>query len=248
MAKVTGLGDSLYIGAIDASGDVGAVGTIHGGPAAMDVTGINSAAFERVGGRRSGEISFTSWYNSTGAFTTLNDLPTADVGVTYAHRGVLGNPICTLLGKQINYDPTYGNDGSLSFAVQALSNGSMNGLEWGVQLTAGQRTDTAGTNPTSGVDDLGGSPTSTAFGASIWVHLLTFAGSNITFTLRDAATEPTYAAVTGGASAAMTAVGYQRWTTSASQTIRRFLTIGTSGTFSNAVFVVGVTRHLVATL
>ena len=95
-----------------------------------------------------------------------------------------------------------------------------------------------------GLDDLGGSPTSTAFGATMHVQVFSFTGSNITFTLRDAATEPTYAAVTGGASSAMTAVGTQRWATSSTQTIRRFLSIGTSGTFSQCTFAVSVSRHL----
>lgn len=238
----------MYLNGIDASGDVGSVGVIRGGPAALEVTGINAAAIERVGGRRSGEITFNSWFNPTGAFLTLNDLPTSQVGVSYAHRGVLGNPICTLYGYQVNYDPTFGADGSLEFTTQALSSGPMNALEWGVQLTAGLRTDTTGTNPTSGVDDLAGSPTSTNFGATIWVHLTALTGTNVIFTLRDAATEPTYAAVTGGAATSMTAIGYQRWTTSSTQNIRRFLSIGTSGTFSSATFIVGVQRHLTATL
>lgn len=77
----------------------------------------------------------------------------------------------------------------------------------------------------------------------MYVHVFSFTGTSITFTLRDAATEPTYAAVTGGASSAISAVGAQRWATSATQTIRRFLAIGTSGTFSECTFFAAVVRH-----
>lgn len=132
------------------------------------------------------------------------------------------------------------------FSVDIIGNGY--GLEWGQMLTANKRQDTVATTPTSGLDDLAGTPTSTAFGATMYVQVFSFTGTSVTFTLRDAATEPTYAAVTGGASAAMTAIGAQRWSTSSTQTIRRFLSIGTSGTFSEVTFAVAVVRHRTATI
>jgi hypothetical protein len=49
-----------------------------------------------------------------------------------------------MVSKQTSYDPTRGNDGSLTIAVTAQSNGY--GYEWGKLLTAGVRTDTAATN------------------------------------------------------------------------------------------------------
>lgn len=251
MAKQSGLGDRLYLGGFDLSGDVGAVQTIMGGRrGVLEVTGINSSGVERLLAQRSGEISFNSFYNDAagGAHVVLDDLPRTDVGVTYFRGHALGAPTASLTAVQVNYDPVRGADGSWVATTQALSNHATLGLTWGEMLTNGQETDTSATNPTSGLDDLAGSPTSTDFGATMWVHLITFAGTSVTFTLRDAATEPTYANVTGGASAAMSAVGYQVWSTGATQNIRRYLTVGTTGTFSNAVFVVGVARHRTAVL
>ena len=251
MAKSGGMGDRLYLGGFDLSGDVGSIQTINGGhPSVLQVTGISSSGVERLLAQRSGEITFNSFWNDAagGAHVVLDDLPRTDVGVTYFHGHALGLATASMTALQVDYNPVRGPDGSLVATTQALSNHTGLGLVWGGMLTNGQETDTTGTNPTSGWDDLAGSPTSTDFGATMWVHLITFTGSNITFTLRDAATEPTYAAVTGGASAAMTAVGYQMWSTGATQNIRRYLTVGTSGTFSNAVFVVGVARHRTAVI
>ena len=247
--KQSGLGDQLYVGAFNIAGDVGSVDRIGGGPQLLDVTGINASVLQRIATYRDASIEFTSFFNDAadGAHSALKGLPSTDVGVTYVRGSTLGNPCATLTAKQMNYDGTRGNDGSLTFKVQAM-NASV-GLEWGNLLTVGTaRTDTTGTNPATGIDDLAGTPTSTNFGASIWVHLLTFSGTSVTFTLRDSADNSTFAAVAGGASTAMTAVGYQRWVTGSTQNIRRYLSIGTSGTFTNAVFLCGVTRHLTATL
>ena len=206
---------------------------------------------ERIPGLRSGSIGFNAWFNPTtvsGEHANLSTRPTTDrLVMATLSTLALGDNVASLNAKQINYDGTRAADGSLAWVVECQSSGGLP-LEWGLALTAGKRTDATATNPTSGLDDLGGSPTSTAFGASMYVHLFAFSGTSVTFTLRDAATEPTYAAVTGGGSTAMSAIGSQRWATSSTQTIRRFLTIGTSGTFSNAVFYVAVTRHLTLSL
>lgn len=251
MAKVSGLGDRLYVGAFDLSGDVGAVGRVSGSVATLEATGMSSSAMERLFGLRDGGIDFTSYWNDSagGAMAVLSLLPTTDVGVSYFKGHTLGAVCANLNAKELDYVPTRGNDGSLTMqsTFSATTSENLN-LAWGVELTAGQRTDTSGTNPTSGLDDLSGVPTSTSFGATVFVHLLSLTGTNVIFTLRDAATEPTYAAVTGGAAASMTAVGYQRWSTGSTQAIRRYLSIGTSGTFTSAVFIVGVVRHATAAI
>lgn len=250
MAKQSGLGDRLYVGAYDLSGDVGAIQRVGGGVTVIEVPGVNSSAIERIAGYRSGGIDFNAYFNDAAgaSHTVLSPLPTADVGVSYFRGHALGAPCATMTAKQVNYDLARPADGTLTATIQALSNAQTLGLAWGVMLTNGQRTDTTGTNPTSGVDDLAGTPTSTNFGATVFVHLLSLTGTNVIFTLRDAAIEGTYSAVTGGAATSMTAAGYQQWSTSSTRNIRRYLSIGTSGTFSEAIFVVGVIRHLTATL
>lgn len=249
MAKSTVVPSGFFFQGLDLSGDIGAVNTIAGGPNVMDITGIDKSAIERVPLLRSGEISFNSWFNPSASQShpTFSALPTSDVNVMVALPLVaLGDAAACLVGKQVDYNENRQQDGSVVFTTQVLSNAY--GVEWGQLLTAGKRSDSSGTNPTSGLDDLAGSPTSTDFGATMYAQVFSFSGTSITFTLRDAATEPTYAAVTGGASSAINAVGGYRWSTSSTQNIRRFLTIGTSGTFSQCTFAVAVVRHRVAVI
>ena len=196
MAKQTGLGDNLYVGGDDLSGDIGSLGAIAGGPAALEITGIDKSAFERIGGLRDGRIEFDAWFNdATGqAHPALSALPTADVLVSYLRGTTLGNPAASLLGKQVNYDPTRGTDGSLSIGVQAVANGF--GLEWGRTLTPGQETDVAAADGT-GVDFTG----STSFGLQAYLHVFSFTGTDATIKIQESANDDmgdTYAGVTGG--------------------------------------------------
>ena len=176
MAKQSGLGVGLLVGGVNLSGDIGSISKIGGGPAALDLTGIDKSALERVGGKRTGEIAYSSWFNKDAGASHLTHraLPTTDVAVMYRHGTTLGNPGAACVAKQVNYDPTLGTDGSLSFAIQAISNGY--GLEWGVMLTAGTRTDVAATNGT-GVDGL--ASTSLGWQAATAIGTQRIAGTNV---------------------------------------------------------------------
>lgn len=137
MAKQTGLGDNFYIDGVDLSGDIQALSSIHGGPAALDMTGINQSGVARQGGKRDGGIDFTAYFNPGAGLThaKLSALPTADVIASYFRGTAVGNDAASQVSRQINYDPARGADGSLIFGVQAQADGF--GLEWGTQLTAG---------------------------------------------------------------------------------------------------------------
>lgn len=149
MAKQSGLGDNFYVSGVDLSGDTASLGEIGGSIGLIDVTGINKSAFERIGGIRDGRIEWVSHFNdaSSQQHATLSTLPTADRILTYCRGTTLGNPAASLVGKQLNYDPTRADDGKLTFAVRAEANAF--GIEWGKQLTAGKRTDTTATNGTA---------------------------------------------------------------------------------------------------
>lgn len=140
MGKQTGIGDQLWIDGVDLTGDTGSLQRIAGGPAALDLTDITQAGYDREGGLRTGAIDFTSWFNPARAHPQYKTLPRTDRIVTYARGSAVGNAAASMVGMQIGYDPTRGADGSLSMAVQALSNGY--GLEWGVQALAGKQTTT----------------------------------------------------------------------------------------------------------
>lgn len=240
MAKQSGLGDALLIGGNLISGDVNSIGKVSGGPAVLDFTGIDKSAFERQGGLKDGGLDFTAFYNDTaltGAHAVLKPLPLTDTLVTYLRGTTIGSQSASLLAKQLNYDPTRNADGSLTFAVSTVANGF--GLEWGTQVTAGVRTDTAATNG-AGVDF---TTVSTVFGAQAYLQVLSVTGTSVTVTVQDSADNVTFANVTGLAFTAATGIGFQRIATANNATIRRYIRVITTGTFTNAQFAVSVTRN-----
>jgi hypothetical protein len=248
MAKQSGLGDQLYIGGHELGCDIGSLSRIGGGPAALDMTGICKFAFERIGGLRDGGIEFTAFFNpetaaddpgtsEDRAHAVLSTLPTVDRIVSYLRGAGLGRPAACLIGKQINYDPTRGNDGALTLTVQALANGY--GLEWGRQATDGLRTDTEATDGAS--LDLGAS---SAFGLQAWLHVMALDGDDVTVTLEGSSDDgagDAFAAITGGAFAEVTsAPAAERIQTARDQVVERYIRVSTSGTFTSVTFAVVV--------
>lgn len=149
MAKSSGIGQRLYIGGYDVSGDTGQINSIGSPINLLNVTGVDKAAFERIYGLRDGQISFTAFFNpaTDAAHDALSPLPTADVLVLYLTGTTRGDPCAALTAKQIGYDGTRGADGSLTFLVDAQGTAGLF-LEWGRLLVAktthGSATDETG--------------------------------------------------------------------------------------------------------
>lgn len=243
MAKESGLGDALYIAGYNASGDIQQLGQIGGGPALLNFTGIDKSAYERKGGIRDGRIEITTFFNhdsvTPATHEKLSALPRTDVHLTYCRGTVLGNPAASLIAKQTNYDPNRGDDGMLTFSVSALANGY--GIEWGQQLTAGVRTDTAATNGAS-ID----TTASAAFGAQAYLQVFGFTGTDATVKVQDSADNVTFADVTGLTFTQVTAgPTAQRISTAAGATIRRYLRVATvtTGGFTSLSFNVNVIKN-----
>ena len=240
MAKQTGLGDLLVLDGVDLSGDVGAVQKLSQASPALDMTAINATGHQRIHGEIDGEISFDSFFNdATGQqHLTLRTKPATDRIACYLKGSTLGNAAAALVAKQINYDWSRPIDGSLNTTVQCLAN--KNGLDYCIQLTAGKRTDSSATNGT-GVD--GGA--ASALGVAAYLQMIAFTGRSVTVALEessdDASGDP-YAAVTGGAFAAASAVGAERIVTGLTLAVEQWLRVVTTGTFLNAVFSVVATR------
>jgi hypothetical protein len=246
MAKQSGLGDALFVHGYDLSGDIQSLGRIGGGPALLDITAINKAAMERLGGLRDGAMETTAFFNPTAdqAHDRFSALPTTDVILTYCRGTTLGNPAAAIVAKQANYDPTRGTDGALTAAVNAEANGY--GLEWGEQLTAGKRTDTTATDGT-GVDFAA----ATAFGLQAWLHVFAFTGTSVTAKLQESSDNgvgDAWTDVTGGGFTAATGITAERIQTTRALAVERYLRVVTTGTFSNAVFAVMVTKNATETL
>jgi hypothetical protein len=242
--KVTGLGDNFYIGGSDISGDINSLSSIHGGTAnQQDTTDITQSGHSRLGLERDGGIDFAVYFDPTGAHPVLSALPTADVVGSYFRGTAIGNPAASMVAKQINYDWTRGQDGSLLGAVSLQSNGF--GLEWGQQLTPGHRVDGAAVaaGPANSFDTGG----SLAFGVQMYVQLFAFAGTSVTISLWDSADNITFLAVAGVTTTALVAgVQTVRIASANNATVRRYLAVATVGTFSNADFAVMVNKNAIA--
>jgi hypothetical protein len=244
VAKQSGLGDALYVGGYNLSGDIGSLGTIGGGPAALDVTGIDKSATERIGGLRNGTIEFSAWFNdAAGAeHPVLSALPTTDRLITYCRGTTLGSPAAGMVAKQINYDPSRGADGALSESVSAQSNGY--GIEWGRLLTAGVRTDTEADEGAS-LDTLA----SASFGGQAYLQVFSFAGTDVTVVIQDSANNTDWLDVAGFAFTEITAgPGVERIALGNTATLRRYVRVvtETSAGFTSLAFAVMVVKNEIA--
>lgn len=256
MAKQSGLGDALWIAGYDVSGDIQQLNEIQGGASPIDVTGIDKSAMERILGVRDGKIDATTFFNPTNGVgqpksvhERLSLLPTTDQVVTYCRGTSLGAPAACLTSKQLNYDMKRSNAGEVTFDESSVANGF--GLEWGVQLTAGKRTDATATNGT-GVDfGLGSSGTGpSAFGAQFYLHVFAFTGTSVTVKVQESSDNgvgDAWADVVGGTFTAATGITTQRLETPRGQTVERYLRAITTGVFTNAVFAVVANRNDAAT-
>ncbi len=247
MAKESGLGDMLVVHGFNASGDIQQLQEIGGGPALLPFTGIDKSAQERKGGLLSGRMSMTTFFNSDtvtpATHQKLSALPRTDVILTYGHTTQLGWPAASLVGKQANYDASRGDDGSLTFAVNAQSNGYS--VEWGKQLTAGVRTDTGAANGT-GVDTLA----SASFGGQAYLQVGAFTGTDVTVKIQDSADNVSFADVAGLAFTQITggAPLAERIAVANTTTIRRYVraVTVTTGGFTSLAFSVNFIKNEIA--
>ncbi len=247
MAKEPGLGDMLIVHGFNASGSIQQLGQIGGGPNLLPFTGIDKSAMERKGALLSARMEMTTFFDSDTVTPALHQklaaLPRTDVILTYGHTTQLGWPAASLVGKQINYDLTRGDDGGLMFTVSAQSNGYT--VDWGKQLTAGVRTDTAATLGT-GVDTLA----SASFGGQAYLQVGAFVGTDATVKIQDSADNVSFADVAGLAFTQITggAPLAERIAVSNTTTIRRYVraVTVTTGGFTSLAFSVNFAKNEVA--
>lgn len=241
MGKQSGIGDNLYVGGYNLSGDTQSFGRIGGGPAALDLTGIDKGAPERRGGLRDGGIDWVAFFNKAAgaAHPVLSALPRTDEIVSYFRGTGYGRPAASQIGKQIGYDPSRTAAGDLSLAIATQANAY--GLEWGEQLTPGiLQLTTAGAG--TGVDFAAAS----SFGLQAYLHVFAFTGTSATVAIQsssDNAIGDPYANVTDGAFAAATAIGAQRIQTARNAAIERWLRVNVTGVFTVFDFAVVVVKN-----
>ena len=242
MAKQGGMGSRFYIGGNDISGDIQSVATT-GGMTPLDVTDITQSAHSRLGGLRNGGLNVVSFWDSALAHPVFSALPTGDTLATYAVGAAIGQPCVSQQCLQIDYDPTRAADGSLTEAVATQSDGF--GQEWGVLLTPGMRTDTTATAASSANSwDTGASA---SFGGQAYLHVSVITGTSVTVSVWDSADNSSFSAVSSLAfTAVSSAPAFQRVAIGNTATIRRYVAVATTGTFTVATFAVQLTKNTIA--
>lgn len=236
MTKQTGIPSKLWIDAVDASGDIGAVNAIGNSRAQLDVTSIQDDFMSRLPGVGDANLSFTSFFNTAGAHAQLSAMATANKIITVSLGTAIGAAAATVVGPEVSYSTQRGADGSLVSTVEALSNNGQ-GCEWG-SLGANQTFASAGSAAT-----LDGSASS-ATGAAAVLHLTSIASGTATFKVQDSSDDSSYTDVTGLAFTAASAGTAQRVTTAAGATLRRYTKVVATGTFGTAVAAVNIIRGL----
>jgi hypothetical protein len=109
-------------------------------------------------------------------------------------------------------------------------------------LTPFRKVDTTATNSTA--VDYGAAAASVSFGWTAYLHVFAFTGTSVTVTLQDSADNSSFTALTGGAFTAATGRTKQQLiSSSATATVRRYVRVATSGTFTNADFAVNFVRY-----
>ena len=243
MTAQGGMGDGLWVDGLDLSGDIGSLGNIACPMGVQDTTPINVLAHKRIGLEHDGLIDFTAFWNPSAgadqAHDALSTLPTADRAVTYCRGTSLGSHAASMVGKQIGYDGNRAQDGSLLLTVNAVANGY--GLEWGQLVSSGKQTDTAAGNGST--YDTG--VVSTAFGWAMYLQVFAFTGTSVTVKVQDSANGTVWADLSGATFVAASAVGSQRVSAgpTSTATVRRYLRVVSSGTFSEAVYGVNFVRY-----
>lgn len=247
MAKQSGLGDQLYISGRDIGGDINSIGNLSTPRGVLPATGITKSAMERMYGTTDAMGEFVSFFNDATdqEHDALKGLPRTDVHLMYLRGTTRGNEAFATVGKQVNYDATRGDDGSLTFAVQVQ--GAAYGGDWCRQLTAGKQTDSAAANSAS--VDLGGGG-SKSFGFQAYLQVFSIGSGTATVKIQESSDDgagDAFADITGGSFTAVTGRTAERIaSSSATLTVERYVRVVTTGVFTNLVFAVGFNRNLAA--
>lgn len=248
MAIESGLGARLLVDEFNVSGSTASIGGVRMTMAQIDRTTIDLSAMARLNGKRSGGFDVTSLFDDAagGSHPVLSTMPTTDRQVSYLHDADRGAAAFACLAKQTLFVPNRTTEGALEIGTSVEANAT--GVEGGRSLTAGVENSTGAENLT-GVDELGAAG-STNFGLQAYLHVISFTGTSVTVTIQDSDDDGSgdaYAAVTGAAFTAASAVGTERIATGRTENVKRWLRLNLAGTYSDVDLAVVVVRNHVST-
>lgn len=239
MAKQSGLGDQLFIGGLDVGGDINAIGGLSTPRETLPATGITVSAMERMFGKRDAMAEFSTYFNDATdqIHDALKGLPRTDVHLLYCRGEGVGNEAFGIVGKQIDYSFTRGDDGSLILGTSIPGNAY--GADWCEQLTAGKDTHASATNGST-LD----TTASASFGFQAYLQVFSVGSGTVEITLQDSANSTDWLDLTDGAFTDATGRTVERiQSSSATATVRRYVRVITSGTFTDAVLAVAINKN-----
>lgn len=246
MTIASGLAEQFFVDSNDVSGATAGARRLSSSLSPLVTNVISESGVRRIPGLRDGGMDVDSWFDDSVIHPVYSTLPTTDRVATWCLNTALGGPTASIIGKQIGYDPTRGQDGSLALATSVLGNGFA--LEWGRSLTGGQAFGNLAVQGSAG--SLTGyndeATAATNFGLQLYVHLLAFTGTSITIAVHDSndnGSGDAYAIVPGATTGALTTAQALRVTTSATENVKEWVRITTTGTFSAATFVAAYVRN-----
>lgn len=245
MAKQGGMGQGLFIGGYDLSGDIQKLDDVTCSSNMLPFTDITQSAQARELGERDAHLGATTYFDPAlnASHDILGNLPTTDVHVMYVLNQAIGGDAFAMIAKQPNYDGTRADDGSFLFKVDTMANGYAG--DYVQMLSAGSITVTGAGSQVS--YDTGAS---LAFGAQAFLQVFGFTGTDATIVVEDSASSGSGFSTVTGLSFTQITSGHQqeRKATANTATIRRYLrvTVSTSAGFTSLAFAVGVDKNAVA--
>ena len=238
MGKTTGLQTKFYLAGVDMSADVASISNIGYTQTLADTTNLSVSAMERIPSTLDGNLAISAFFDSSNGHSTWvpsGDIPTADRNAFVGMSTTAGEACLFGAFKQTSYyvsRPDAGT-GAITCAID-LSAADGASPSFGVLQTAGLETNAASDTYTA-IDN----GASSASGGRMSVQCTSIGSGSITLSLEDSADNVTYASL--ASFTAISAAGSSE-IVSISGTIDRYTKLVASGTFTNAVVIVGLSR------
>jgi hypothetical protein len=238
MAKTTGLQTKFYLAGVDMSADVASLTNVGYSQTLADTTNLSVSAMERIPSTLDGNLSISAFFDQSNGHATWvpsGAIPTTDRNAFVGLSTTVAEACLFGAFKQTSYyvsRPDAGS-GAITCAIDlAASDGAS--PSFAVLQTAGLETNAASETYTA-VDNAA----SSALGGRMSVQCTSIGSGSITLSLEDSADDITYVSL--ASFTAISAAGSSEIVT-ISGTIDRYTKLVASGTFTNAVVIVGLSR------
>jgi hypothetical protein len=239
MAKESGLNVRLYVSGYDLSGDANSLSAVGYTNEQYEVTTLDLSATARLLGKVDGTLAVNGYFdnaaNKIHAVLSGNSgkIPTADVNVLVPLSSTAGDPCYGLVAKEAEYNTERSDSGPVTVYSSFAANGYA--PQFGEMITTHQDTASSGTVNSAVVD----SGASSSNGASGFLQVFSVASGTPTIKVQHATSSGgtytdlvSFTAVTDRTSEYKEATG----------TVNRYLRYNVTGTYSNVVFAVGLSR------